>query len=277
MSKTISACLVVYNEEKHIERCLNSISKIASEIIIIHDGPCSDNTINIANKFNAIIHIRDHFGVADPHRAFAYSLAKGDWILHLDADEYLSEDLSNKITTLITDPNIDNYYFVWPYTDSKVFLNNLEFPKKSFLARKEVMYFIGYPEQQIKIRTGKVHYSNLIVIHHPLYNNFTSKYFFKKGSRWAKYLAKQLVLLPISQVTRFNATDEDVQIVRNEYLNNSFLMMFYYPVKVFLNFLLYRKLYKYKILGLKIAFFSAAFQFVLYGNITKFKLFKILK
>lgn len=277
MSNKISACLVVYNEEKHIERCLNSISEIAFEIIIIHDGPCSDNTINIANKFNAIIHIREHFGVADPHRAYAYSLAKGDWILHLDADEYLSENLINKISLLITNSNIDNYYFVWPYTDSKVFLNDLEFPKKSFLARKEVMYFIGYPEQQIQVRTDKVNYSNLKVIHHPLYNNFTNKYFYKKGCKWAKYLAKQLVFLPISQVTRFNATDEDVKKVRNEYLNNSFIMIFYYPIKVFLNFFFYRKLYKHKLLGLKIAYFSAAFQFILYASITKFKLMKIIK
>ena len=42
---TISACLVVHNEEKLIGRCLESIKNLVDEIIVVHDGPCQDKTL----------------------------------------------------------------------------------------------------------------------------------------------------------------------------------------------------------------------------------------
>lgn len=61
----ISACLVVRNEEKVIERCLNSLKGAVDEILIVHDGECGDNTLKIAKKFNADIFIRPMAGVME--------------------------------------------------------------------------------------------------------------------------------------------------------------------------------------------------------------------
>ena len=43
--QTISACLVVYNEEKVIRQCLDSIKGFVDEIILVHDGQCTDKTL----------------------------------------------------------------------------------------------------------------------------------------------------------------------------------------------------------------------------------------
>ncbi len=83
--KTISVCLVVYNEEKIIERCLRSIQAVADEIILVHDGECSDNTLEIAKKYTDKIFIRPHTGDSSLHRVFTYNKAQGQWIFQIDA------------------------------------------------------------------------------------------------------------------------------------------------------------------------------------------------
>ena len=55
-NSNISVIMVVYNEEKIIETCLKSVENIASEILVMHDGPCKDNTLKICKKYtNKII------------------------------------------------------------------------------------------------------------------------------------------------------------------------------------------------------------------------------
>ena len=57
---TISACLVVYNEEKSIQCCLESLRPVVNEIIIVHDGECNDKTLEIARKFTKHIYFQPH-------------------------------------------------------------------------------------------------------------------------------------------------------------------------------------------------------------------------
>ena len=51
---TISICMIVKNEEKHLARCLDSIADLAEELIIVDTGS-TDRTKEIAAKYNARI------------------------------------------------------------------------------------------------------------------------------------------------------------------------------------------------------------------------------
>jgi glycosyltransferase involved in cell wall biosynthesis len=93
----ITCGLVVYNEEKQIERCLSSVVSFADEIIIIHDGDCHDKTIEIAKKYTNKIYIREHVGGSDPHRLEILRKATNNWVFMLDADEFVPSDLANEI------------------------------------------------------------------------------------------------------------------------------------------------------------------------------------
>ena len=44
---SVSACLVVRNEGKMIDRCLRSLAAVADEIVLVHDGECEDDTLEI--------------------------------------------------------------------------------------------------------------------------------------------------------------------------------------------------------------------------------------
>lgn len=118
MNKTrnkISFGLVVYNEEKLISRCLESIKDIADEILIVHDGDCDDNTLNIVSNYTDKIFVRGHKGGSDPHRIFLLKQAKNDWIFMIDADEYLSKELKEFLKMVnLNKSDCSAYAFKWP-------------------------------------------------------------------------------------------------------------------------------------------------------------------
>ena len=87
---TISACMIVKNEEALLPACLNSIKNAVDEIIIVDTGS-TDNTIAIAKSFGARVYHHawnDSFSEARNH---SLSYTSGDWILQIDADEELEQ------------------------------------------------------------------------------------------------------------------------------------------------------------------------------------------
>lgn len=96
----ISAAVLTKNEERNIVECLESL-KWCDEIIVIDDYS-EDNTIKIAQKIGAKVFkhsLNDDFSKL---RNFGLEKAKGDWILFVDADERISEDLKDEISYLIS-------------------------------------------------------------------------------------------------------------------------------------------------------------------------------
>ena len=98
--KPITTILVVNNEEHIVRRCLESIKPISSEIIVIHDGKCADKSLKIASEFTEKVFERKKYYCPEPHLVDALYMAHHDWILRLDADEYLSPDLIEHILRL---------------------------------------------------------------------------------------------------------------------------------------------------------------------------------
>lgn len=97
---TLSVCIIAKNEEKYLLRCLESIKGIADEIILIDTGSV-DNTISIAENFNArVIKFpwKKNFSSA---RNKALEMASKDWILCIDCDEALDSSQIYEIKRLL--------------------------------------------------------------------------------------------------------------------------------------------------------------------------------
>lgn len=87
----ISACLIVKNEEKYLDRCLNSIYKYVDEIIVTDTGS-TDSTIKIAKKYTNNIYNFEWINDFSLARNFCETQAIGDYILWIDADEYFDKE-----------------------------------------------------------------------------------------------------------------------------------------------------------------------------------------
>jgi glycosyltransferase involved in cell wall biosynthesis len=96
----ISALLIVRNEEKKIERVLQSL-KWCDEIVVV-DQSSTDKTCEIASKYTDKIFITEPKGVCEPDRKFGISKAKFDWVIMMDADEILNKDNINEIKNMIS-------------------------------------------------------------------------------------------------------------------------------------------------------------------------------
>lgn len=105
---TISLCMIVRDEEETIERCLESVTGVADEIIVVDTGS-ADCTREIVSLKDASLHEFkwvDDFSAA---RNFSFSLARMDYILWLDADDVLDETDRVRLVDLkrTLDPSVD--------------------------------------------------------------------------------------------------------------------------------------------------------------------------
>lgn len=104
----VSAIIICYNEERHIRRCLETL-KWCGEIVVV-DSFSTDATLAICREYTDKITQRPFKAYGD-QKAFAARLATKEWIISLDADEWLSEALQREIPeALRTAPaDVDGY------------------------------------------------------------------------------------------------------------------------------------------------------------------------
>ncbi len=104
----VSAVIIACNEEKYIERCLESLAW-ADEIVLI-DGGSSDRTLEIARReaapWSKVIRIFERtFDNFRNQRNFSLQQASHKWILVVDADERCTPALAQKIQSLLASPS----------------------------------------------------------------------------------------------------------------------------------------------------------------------------
>lgn len=100
----ISAVIIACNEEQYIQQCIESILPITTDIIVIDSGS-TDKTVSLAKSVGAQVYHMPWKGYG-ANKNFGISKAKHDWILSIDADEILNQDLINDLKKLDKDKNI---------------------------------------------------------------------------------------------------------------------------------------------------------------------------
>ncbi|TYP75739.1 glycosyltransferase [Paenibacillus methanolicus] len=90
MYPSIALCMIVKNEEKHLAKCLTSVQGLVDEIIVVDTGS-TDATVNIAKQCQASVYHFEWVNSFAAARNYALEQAKSDYILVLDADEYLEQ------------------------------------------------------------------------------------------------------------------------------------------------------------------------------------------
>lgn len=98
----LSLCIATYNEEKFIHYPLDSAYDLVDEVIIV-DGGSKDKTVEIAEKYGDKVKVfhEDNPPMFHINKQKALEKAKGEWILQLDADEALSEELKSEIKEVV--------------------------------------------------------------------------------------------------------------------------------------------------------------------------------
>ena len=109
MRVKISAVVITFNEERNIKRCLESLVGVADEIVVV-DSYSTDRTEEICRSFNARF-IKHRFKGHIQQKNWAILQASSPYILSLDADEALSDNLRTSILRAKENWTHDGYYF----------------------------------------------------------------------------------------------------------------------------------------------------------------------
>ncbi len=207
----LSVAIITLNEEHNIERCLESVRDIADEIVVI-DSFSTDKTEEICLKYGTRF-IQHRFDGYIEQKNFALSQTSFNYVLSLDADEALSDELKESV--LIAKSNFDaagytmnrltNYIGTWIhhcgwYPDTKLRLFNRDKGKWGGINPHDEFLFEG--KTQIKQLKGDLlHYSyHSLEDHYKQIEHFTniaSKAYFDKGKK------APLIKLIFSPVVRF--------------------------------------------------------------------------
>ena len=92
----LSVVIAAKNEEDNIGECLKSVKEWADELIVI-DDESTDKTAIIAAGIADKVVVKK-MEVEGTHRNYAYNLARNEWVLSLDADETVTEELKREIS-----------------------------------------------------------------------------------------------------------------------------------------------------------------------------------
>ena len=105
----LSVVVITYNEEKNIERCLRSVTW-TDEIIVV-DSFSTDRTIECARAYTDKI-IQHEYDGDIPQRERGFASAQGDWLLYIDADEEVSDELKNEILGVFDSSHAKDGYYI---------------------------------------------------------------------------------------------------------------------------------------------------------------------
>ncbi len=242
---SISACLVVRNEEGMLARCLESMRGVVDEIVLVHDGDCEDRTLDIAAEHGCRIFVRPLIGHAEATTVFAFEQARGEWILSLDADEFLSGGVRDALRELVADEQVNGYELLWRMWDGERYFTE-NGPYKLALYRRAHVHVLGMHHSP-EIVDPPVRRIDLQLEHRPAYNNFALKTMFTKWRRSAKIHARELIT-DFADIPKFNWDGPPDWPPRRRLLNRLSPLLFvpYVPAVFLVNVFRERTVYSWR-------------------------------
>jgi glycosyltransferase involved in cell wall biosynthesis len=132
MPEPLSVVVITLNAATQLEACLRSAS-FADELLVVDSGS-SDDTAAIAARHGARV-IRQEWRGYGPQKRFAVSQARHPWVLSLDADERVSEELRESIRAALATPRFKAY----------------ESPRRNRFMGRWLRHGEGYPDWSLRL------------------------------------------------------------------------------------------------------------------------------
>jgi len=238
----ISVAIITKNEELNIQRCLASV-QWASEIIVL-DAFSTDGTVDLAKKMNATVIQRQWSGYSD-QKEFAVEQCSHEWILSIDADEVVPDELQKEILSVIqTTPSY----------------NGFEIPRKSYFLGKWIRYGGWYPGYQLRLFRK----SRTRMNHRPVHEGFLTE-----GTKGI--LHSSLIHYTYRSIHQYieKMNDYTSLDIMNKLSNGRKIAWYHFivnPLSLFLRMFLSLRGYKDGFRGFLLAYYSAMSSLVLYAK-----------
>ena len=146
---TICGAVIARDEEKNIERCLQSL-KWADSMLVVMDDRTIDATASIAERCGAAVEVRTFRDYARQRNA-ALEAARSDWVLFVDADEVVTPELASEVRGVTAGGGVSAGYWI---------------PRKNILFGRWVRHAGWSPDYQLRLlRRDSAHYQEDRTVH----------------------------------------------------------------------------------------------------------------
>ena len=178
MKSKLSVVIIARNEQANIGECIASVRDIADEIIVVDDFS-EDSTASIATAHGAAVYSRAMNGNWGEQQTFGIQQASREWLLLLDCDERVTEELAMEISDKVNKGKLVAY----------------QMPRKNYFIGKWVRYGGWYPDYNVRLLprsgscvAGKVH---PVIQHKYKLARLKNPLIHFNYNSWEQYLAKQ--------------------------------------------------------------------------------------
>jgi glycosyltransferase involved in cell wall biosynthesis len=243
----VSLVVITKNEEDNIDACLGSAYGWADEIVVV-DDESSDNTVKLAQKYADKILFRkmDNEGI---HRNWAYAQAKNEWVLSIDADEYLTEELKQEIEDDLKIGKVQAY----------------SIPLRNFIGDYQVRYSGWYPANKLRMfQKSKFKYEEVGVHPRAFLDGMEKK--LTKDIVHKGYPTFEHFLQSLNRQTTLEA-EKWIETGRHVSLKHAMWRAFDRFFRSFIG----KKAYKDGFIGFMIAYFASLYQVMSYAKYWQMK------
>lgn len=248
MTRTLSVVISVFNEEKKIQDCLESIKDLADEIIFV-DNTSTDKTVEMAKKYTSKIFVRPNNPMLNINKNFGFLKATGDWILSLDADERVTSELVLEIKNQIANIKDEKIFGFW-------------IPRKNIIFGKWIEHTGWYPDYQLRLfKNGKGMFPEKHV-HEMIRVDGETLYLSNPMVHYNYDTIDQF----LEKMIRIYTTNEAEELIRKGY-QFKWQDAISFPLKEFLSRFFAREGYKDGFHGLMLSMLMAFYHFVIFARV----------
>ena len=144
---SLSVIVITKDEEATIPRCLKSVAW-ADEIVVVDSGS-TDATQSISRQLGAKVHPTADWPGFGPQKNRALDLATSEWVLSLDADEWLTPELQAEVRNTVVSPGSQSAFRV---------------PRASYFCGRLMRHSGWWPDPVLRLfRRGRARFSDDLV------------------------------------------------------------------------------------------------------------------
>lgn len=189
--RCISAFIICHNEADRIERCLVSLADWADEIIVLDSGS-TDGTQDIVRRYTDQLVETDWPGYG-PQRNRALEHCRYEWVLSIDADEWLSEELKASIDAALSEPSLEATVLKLPwcthFLGRQMRFGRYSTPQAKMFVREGTRYRDHQVHESLLMTQPRVERTLKGLLHHDSWRSFEHAQ--QKHLKYACQLAQQ--------------------------------------------------------------------------------------
>lgn len=192
----LSVALATYNEEKNLTSCLEAVKDWVDEIVVV-DGESIDKTCQIAKEYGAKVIKTTNKPIFHINKQMAIDACRGEWVLQLDADEIVDQDLKEAILAIVEKGSRDDAFSV---RRKNFFLGRWlskggQYPDEviRFFKKGQAYLPCRSVHEQMEVSSGKIGQLSGHLLHYP-YPDFSE--YLVKFNRYTQLTAQEYLNNP---------------------------------------------------------------------------------